>query len=184
MELTTSQYRQRDKMHRECLNPETSVEQVVRSECAGNMIERVEVSIDELVWKLEKTRGTLFNYLGIIEDGLVALLKASIDTCEIEGGRRDFSYVEITRIFVDIHERKTGVFTSFLEKMQIVCARLQKILVLGCVSGNTMKIILRDHPCLWVRLASDPTSYAYAPSLNLSFSSSATCETLNEALKK
>ena len=140
----------------------------IRAECCGNVLVRKEsLTVDVLVAGLKRVRGRcVFNYVGMCEPGLVALVHVPEDPCEVHGRRGHFAYAEITRVTVDEALQRTGLFTRFVRRMSEACARIGRSLVIGCVTGR-MARILRDRPALWRKLRSDPTSYAYLPSILL-----------------
>ena len=103
------------------------------------------------------------NNVGIREPGVWALLSVPVFPCSVEGGggagrcAETLMYVEITRIECDEHGKGLMLASA--------CRCMGRCLVMGCVEGARMRELMRRHGCAWHRLASDRTSFAYAPSV-------------------
>ena len=142
------------------------MESQILSECAGNMLFTTSAAtINQLVQNLKKICNQgVFNYIGLKEHGLMALLHMSQTACIMKGGK-SYQYVEIVRIHVDQHMQGLGMFRNFIKRMQEACCIIKRALVIGCVESLRLLQILQTHTSMWQRLASDPTSFICIPSI-------------------
>jgi len=105
------------------------------------------------------------NCLGLREPGIWAMLSVPTSPCYTSPYMH---CVEITRIECDERVRGTGLCVKFVEKLAVTCCNLDRCLVMGCVESKRMLTLMRRHDDVWQRLASDPTSFVFLPSLSYS----------------
>ena len=142
-------------------------DQIVR-ECAGNMHVSDHPFPPETIKRLllKVVGPSKFNFLGLREPGMTALLSVPTSPCYVAAASQPFRCVEITRIECDERLRRSRLFLKFVEKLAITCSSMDMCLVMGCVESTRMLTLMRRHNDVWCRLASDPTSYVYVPSID------------------
>lgn len=133
----------------------------IARECAGNVhVSDRPFSPEAIARLLSRASGPArFNFVGLREPGVWALLCCPAGSALFESEQK----VEITRIQCDADVQGTGRFLGFVEKLAVTCRAMDRRLVLGCVEGPRLLALVRRHGDVWHRLASDPTSYVYAP---------------------
>jgi hypothetical protein len=131
----------------------SSIAEIIKSDCAGNVYESDRefspMMIEKLVQKVKCQFG-----VGIREPGMWVMLSVPLLSHQC---------IEITRIEVDKVKRGTGVFRRFVERLFIVCRKMNRSLVIGCVESERMMELMRKHKQIWHRFSSDPTSFVYVP---------------------
>jgi hypothetical protein len=142
----------------------------ITRECAGNVHVFYHPAAPHTLAKLlRKVIGpSKLNCLGLREPGVWAMLSVPAAPCYTSPNSQPSNCIEITRIECDEHVRGTGLCVKFVERLAVACHTLDRYLVMGCVESDRMLTLMRRHDDIWQRLASDPTSFVYLPSLNYS----------------
>jgi hypothetical protein len=139
----------------------------ITRECAGNIrFFEHPVAPRALAELLRRVMGpSKLNCMGLREPGVWVMLSMpsaprymSLDS--------PFHCVEITRIECDESVRGTGLFVRFVERLAAAARALGRSVVVGCVESERMLTLMRRHDDTWRRLASDPTSFVFLPSLS------------------